>query len=158
MALNLAKRTHHGAPGGARNRLGTAMLYLGTRHWDGYVREECVRQLVGIDRPWVVPFVVQLLGEYVLEIVDVVAAAIPGVNAAQFSEFVRENRGFMATTRRRMTSYWDCYFRGRFPTLQTSLAPRRFVWKQGQESLLVEPGGQVGKARQRLVHLSTGPA
>jgi hypothetical protein len=38
------------------------------------------------------------------------------------------------------------------------VAPRRFVWKQGQESLLVEPGGQVGKARQRLVHLSTGPA
>jgi hypothetical protein len=94
-------------------------LCLGTRHWDGYVREECVRQIVGIDRPWVVPFVVQLLGEYVLEIVDVVAAAIPGVNAVQFSEFARENRGFMATTRRRMTSYWDCYFRGRFPTLQT---------------------------------------
>jgi Zn-dependent protease with chaperone function len=41
---------------------------------------------------------------------------------------------------------------------QTLRAPRRFVWKQGQESLLVEPGGQVGKARQRLVHLSTGPA
>lgn len=105
----------------ARSRGDTLILALslGTRHWDGYVREECLRQLVAMDRPWVVPFLVQLLGEYVIEIVEVIAAAIPEANSAQFSDFVQENPEFMATTRRRVTSYWNCYYRSRFPTLQT---------------------------------------
>lgn len=94
-------------------------LCFGTRHWNGYFREECVRQLVAIDRLWVVPFIVQLVGEYVIEIVEVIAAALYEVDPVQFSEFVRENPPFMATTRRRVTSYWDCYHRRRFPTLQS---------------------------------------
>lgn len=94
-------------------------LCLGTRHRDGFVREECLRQIIAIDQPWAVPFVVQLLGEYVIEIVEVIDAAIPAVNAERFSEFVLENPKFMATTRRRATSYWDCYYRSRFPELRT---------------------------------------
>ncbi|KQV48479.1 hypothetical protein ASC95_21355 [Pelomonas sp. Root1217] len=97
----------------------TLALSLGTRHWDGYVREECVRQLFAVDRPWIVPFVVELIGEYVVEIVEVIAAAFPKMNAAQFADFAMQNPKFMATTRRRATSYWDCYYRSCFPTLQT---------------------------------------
>ncbi|MBN8754699.1 MULTISPECIES: hypothetical protein [Variovorax] len=93
-------------------------LCIGTRHWDGYVREECLRQLIGTDRTWVVPFVVQLLGEYVVEIAEVISAALPEVDTAQFSAFARENPNFMAITRQRVTSYWDCYYRARFQTLQ----------------------------------------
>ena len=37
----------------------------------------------------------------------------------RFRAFARENPAFMATTRRRATSYWDCYYRMGFPTLQT---------------------------------------
>lgn len=96
----------------------TLALSLGTRHWDGHLREYCVRQLVSIDQPWVAPFIIQLVGEYVIEIVEVIAAALPGINTAQFSEFVRDNPKFMATTRRRMTSYWNCYYRYRFKTLK----------------------------------------
>ena len=40
-------------------------LCLGSRDWDGYLREECARGLATIDRPWVVPFVVQLIGELI---------------------------------------------------------------------------------------------
>jgi hypothetical protein len=94
-------------------------LCLGTRHWDGFVREECLRQIIAIDQPWAAPFVIQLLGEYVIEIVEVIAAAIPAMDAGRFSEFVLENPEFMATTRRRATSYWDCYYRRHFPKLQT---------------------------------------
>lgn len=94
-------------------------LCLGTRHWDGFIREECLRQIVAIDQPWAVPFIVQLLGEYVIEIVEAIAAAIPSMDAKHFSEFVLENPAFMATTRRRATSYWDCYYRSRFPELRT---------------------------------------
>lgn len=94
-------------------------LCLGTRHWNGYVREDCLRQLIGNDRPWVVPFVVQLLGEYVIEIVEAIAAAVSDADPEPLSAFARENPDFMATTRRRATSYWDCYYRRRFPTLQS---------------------------------------
>jgi hypothetical protein len=95
-------------------------LCLGSRHWDGYIREECVRELDAVGRPWVVPFVVQLIGEYVVEIVEAAAATvISDASSAQFAEFVRENPAFMATTRRRVTSYWACYYRSRFPTLQS---------------------------------------
>jgi hypothetical protein len=96
----------------------TLALCLGTRHHDGYIREECLRQLVGSDRPWALPFLVQLLGEYVVEIAEVVAAALPAVDPVQLAEFARENPAFMDLTRQRVRSYWDCYYRRRFPTLQ----------------------------------------
>ena len=97
----------------------TLALCLGTTNWNGHVREECVRQLLmDLDRAWAVPFVVQLVGEYVIEIVDVIESALPLVNSRHFGEFVRENSAFMATTRHRVTSYWDCYFRQRFPALR----------------------------------------
>jgi hypothetical protein len=51
-------------------RLGISCLY--TRHLDGYVRERHLRSIVGSAEPWVVPIVVQLVGEYVVEIVDVI--------------------------------------------------------------------------------------
>jgi len=47
------------------------------------------------------------------------AAAIPALEMRRFRAFARENPAFMATTRRRATSYWDCYYRMGFPTLQT---------------------------------------
>lgn len=93
-------------------------LSLGTRHSDGHVREECLRQIVAVDRPWLAPFVVQLLGEYVIEIVEVIAATLHEHGPERLAGFARENPQFMATTRRRATSYWHCYHRDRFPALQ----------------------------------------
>lgn len=93
---------------------------LGTRHCDGYLREECLRELLAMDCPWAAPFIVQLLGEYVIEIVELVAwavATLSVVDVARYSQFALENPAFMATTRRRATSYWNCYHRGRFPKL-----------------------------------------
>lgn len=94
-------------------------LCLGTRHCDGYEREECLRQLIATDRPWTAPFLVQLLGEYVIELVELIAAATPQATVQNLAAFARENPTFMALTRQRATSYWDCYFRHRFRSLQT---------------------------------------
>jgi hypothetical protein len=72
-------------------------LCIGSKHWDGYIREECVRGLAAVGRPWVVPFVVQLIGEYVVEIVEAAAATvISDASSAQFAEFARENPPFIA--------------------------------------------------------------
>lgn len=97
----------------------TLALCLGTRHSDGHVREECARRLIPTDRPWAAPFLVQLLGEYVIEIVEVIAEAVQQGTIQNLTDFARENPTFMAITRQRATSYWDCYFRSRFPSRQT---------------------------------------
>ena len=106
----------------------TMALCLGTRHCDGHVREECLRQVIGINLPWVVPFVIQLVGEYVIEIVNVVVHELPNLDKATFSNFVRQNPGFIPTTRRRVTSYWSCYHRGRFPHQQESPGYLAMQW------------------------------
>ena len=92
-------------------------LCLGTRHCDGFIREECLRQLVDTGSPWAAPFVVQLVGEYVVEIVHVIVMALQRGYVAGLAQFVLDNPSFMATTRRRVVSYWDCYYRGPFPSL-----------------------------------------
>lgn len=40
-----------------------------TRHSNGFVREQQVKPLLLADESWIPPFVIQLLGEYVLEII-----------------------------------------------------------------------------------------
>lgn len=67
---------------------------------------------------------VQLLGEYVIEIVELIASTIPQATVQNLADFARENPKFMALTRQRATSYWDCYFRRHFPSLQTYPAMR----------------------------------
>ncbi|WP_394814824.1 hypothetical protein [Streptomyces millisiae] len=75
---------------------------LYSRHSDGRVRQRHLEQIVSSDEPWVVPFVVQLAGEYVLEILS-------------YGDFIARNPEFFARTERRMVSYWSCYYRWRFP-------------------------------------------
>ena len=70
---------------------GVIALCLGTRHHDGHLREACARQLLQQERAWTVPFVVHLCGEYVLEIVEVIGAALPAWNGEALARYLREN-------------------------------------------------------------------
>lgn len=92
-------------------------LCIGTRHHAGLFREDCVRRLEAIDQPWIIPFLVKLLGEYVVEIVEAVTELLPSADPAQLAAFVAENPAFMATTRSRAVSYWNCYYRQQYPKL-----------------------------------------
>ncbi len=94
---------------------GIAALCLGARHHDGHVREHCVAQLLRQERAWTVPFVVHLCGEYVLEIIEVIGAALPAWNAQALARYLRDNPAYMAALERRAVSYWNCYYRGRYP-------------------------------------------
>lgn len=87
---------------------------MGTRHWDGRVREHCLHGILTADRDWIAPFVVQLLGEYVLEIAEAILAAKDRLDPSIYAAFAGENPQFMATTERRVVSYWNCYFRERY--------------------------------------------
>lgn len=91
------------------------LLCLGTRHYDGYLRQECLRELLVRDASWLVPYLVQLAGEYVVEIVEDVAHAIVGRDPANLRAFAMENPNYLATLARRVTSYWSCYYRQAYP-------------------------------------------
>lgn len=91
------------------------LLCLGTRHYDGYLRQECLRELVKNEAPWLTPYVLQLAGEYVVEITEDVVNAIGEHNPDILRAFASENSAFLATLARRMTSYWNCYHRHAYP-------------------------------------------
>ena len=91
------------------------LLCLGTRHYDGYLRQECLRELLKDDSRWLTPYLLQLAGEYVIEIVKDVANTIAEQNPALLREFALENPLYLATLERRVTSYWSCYHRQAYP-------------------------------------------
>jgi len=93
---------------------------LYTRHNDGLVRQRHLEQVVASDEPWVVPFVMQLAGEYVLEILEAISRGLPGLftlgstQRRLYGEFIARNPAFFARTERRVVSYWSCYYRWKY--------------------------------------------
>ena len=62
-----------------------------------------------------VPYVVRLLGEYVVEISTLILERLTAQSSftwPAYREFVRANSAFMALTEQRAVSYWGCYYRG----------------------------------------------
>ncbi|WP_395405744.1 hypothetical protein ACHMW6_03960 [Pseudoduganella sp. UC29_106] len=88
---------------------------LGSRLHDGFVREPCAEYLLRHPTPWTTPFVVALLGEYVVEIVQKIEIALAGAPLSTYAAFANQNPAFMATTRRRAISYWNQYYRRQYP-------------------------------------------
>ncbi|MFK4116576.1 hypothetical protein [Streptomyces longwoodensis] len=90
---------------------------LYSRHCDGMVRQRHLEKFVGSTEPWVVPFVVQLVGEYVLELLVVIRdelrdLAAPGTcGHLAYGQFLVDNPAFFARTQRRVVSYWNCNYR-----------------------------------------------
>jgi hypothetical protein len=88
-----------------------------TRHHDGLVRQRWLARLLVADQAWAAPFVVQLLGEYVIEIchdIELFArarTARPTALHQHLSTSLDDNRAFTELTRQRAVSYWSCYYR-----------------------------------------------
>ncbi|MFK0174041.1 hypothetical protein ACIQU5_35260 [Streptomyces sp. NPDC090306] len=97
---------------------------LYSRHCDGVVRQRHLENVVGSTDPWVVPFVVQLAGEYVVEILVVICdelrdLATPGTRGhLAYGQFIVDNPAFFARTQRRVVSYWNCYYRGTYASFR----------------------------------------
>ena len=87
---------------------------LYTRHHDGHVRERAFAHISALNEAWVAPFVIQLLGEYVIELVERAALQLEGQPKPGYAQFVRENPNFLRLTIDRATSYWNEYYRQRF--------------------------------------------
>lgn len=87
---------------------------LQTRNADGFLRQRAVRDLLIDFHPWGAPFIVKLIGEYVVEILEDVSAAMTPDLEQALGEFIVQNPRFWNTTKRRVTSYWNVYYRARW--------------------------------------------
>jgi hypothetical protein len=87
-----------------------------TRAHDGHVRELAVRSLLSHPtKLWHPPYVIQLLGEYVVEICEVISdyvmrvLPLDPVAANAYQSFWVANPQFITLTRSRAASYWAAY-------------------------------------------------
>ncbi len=87
---------------------------LQTRSNDGFERQRAARDLLADLQPWGAPFIVALIGEYVVEILDDILAALTPELARTLGAFVIGNQAYWNTTKRRVTSYWNVYYRARW--------------------------------------------
>ena len=90
-------------------------LCLGTRHYDGFLREQCLRRLLKADEHWTAAFIIQLLGEYVLEVIQPIQERFAAGLEGKYLGFVAENRKYCEYLERRAISHWNEYYRARFP-------------------------------------------
>lgn len=95
--------------------LSAPALCLASRATDGHLRQGAVTRLLAVETPWAAPYVAILLGEYVVEIAEVIERALPGLDRALYANLVRENRATFRTLRARAISYWDIYYRHLYP-------------------------------------------
>lgn len=89
-----------------------------TRHNNGFVRQHHLQNLISCTEYWVIPFLFKLLGEYVYQILYDVNKHLK-CNIDNYLCFIRENEQFFCKTKNQMISYWNCYYRSRYPNKES---------------------------------------
>ena len=84
---------------------------LRSRSSDGFERQRAVRDLLRDIQPWAAPFIVALIGEYLVEILDDIAGVFGESVPEPIIEFLRENPAYWFLTKQRVSSYWNVYYR-----------------------------------------------
>lgn len=97
-------------------------IYL--RHHNGHVRQNHLKKLVRATDYFICPFIVQFIGEYVIELLYIVESAITPTTLNEYSDFIISNPLYWKKTKSRMTSYWDAYHRRDFPELREYIGKR----------------------------------
>ncbi len=112
---NPAPPAHYSSALSRTEQAVSAAIY--SRHHDGLVRQRALGTVLDFDEPWTAPFVVQILGEHVIQIcADIerfTRTALPARPAMQdsLSAFLRQNPCFAELTRQRAVSYCSCHYR-----------------------------------------------
>jgi hypothetical protein len=87
---------------------------VGSRSHDGFLRQRSIERLLGDLRPWTIPFVVEALGDYVIEIIETLDGRVPGTLGPEFGHYLAANEKHFVTLSRRCVSYWNEYDRYRY--------------------------------------------
>lgn len=99
------------------NQQKTILNCIFLRHHNGYIRQRRLEKIESIEY-WVTPFTIQLLGEYVIEILEVIYKQLDDNKLENYKRFAAENSKYYQQTESRMISYWNEYYRHRFPKLK----------------------------------------
>ena len=91
---------------------------LYTRHHNGYVRAKYISKILPPSDIWVIPFVVQLLGEYIIEISELIQSRMTECDKELFIKFKNENTSFCELTSNRIISYWNEYYRSKYQSIE----------------------------------------
>lgn len=86
-----------------------------TRHHNGYIREKRLRRIITADNYLATPFIAQLLGEYVIVILDVIKENLSSNKLDNLIRLKTDNPKFFKLTEKRIQSYWDCYYKWTAP-------------------------------------------
>lgn len=85
-------------------------IYL--RHHNGFVRQRKLEKLINNTNDYfIIPYIFQLLGEYVMEILEVADKHINDKTIGNYLKFSAENTKYRQQTESRMISYWNKYYR-----------------------------------------------
>jgi hypothetical protein len=102
----------------------SALIYcVLSRHADGRLRERSVSEILDYPTCWAAPFVLRLLGEYVIEISDKILQSITASDATSiarlesYRETLKANPVWAARLRAQATSYWNAYYRTSIPSM-----------------------------------------
>ncbi len=122
-AVTIPYRTYHDEPVAACWAALTPTQQLIAHCWytrdsNGFVRGRHLRSVIGSSEPWVMPFVVALIGEYVLPIVRAIHTELyadrdGSPRQRAYGRFTADNPGYVALTASRVASYWGAYSRDR---------------------------------------------
>lgn len=91
------------------------MLYcIYTRSSNGYIREKYLNKLLKLHfNDWVIPFIVKLCDEYVVEILEDIYNGLKDRDNNDIKNFCLENKAIINKSYSRMISYWNEYYRNK---------------------------------------------
>jgi len=91
---------------------------LFTRHHNGFIREKNLRNVIHRSKEynWVIPYILRLAGEYVIEILQVIEDNMNEFEKISMKRFITNNPRFFNLIESQMVSYWDCYYRDKYPS------------------------------------------
>jgi hypothetical protein len=87
---------------------------LEARSNDGFQRQRAVQQLLGEVQPWSAPFIMALIGEYVVEILRDIHNGLTPQASAILADLICANPSYWQLSRQRVVSYWNVYYRAQF--------------------------------------------
>lgn len=84
---------------------------LWTRSNDGFQRQRAARNLIASPKPWAAPFLLALIGEYVVEILTDMDTAMQPSLLNELSGCILVNPSYWRLVKQRVASYWNEYYR-----------------------------------------------
>jgi hypothetical protein len=117
-------------------------IYL--KHHNGFIRQKRLEQLGKNHQYWTTPYTFQLLGEYVFEILEVLDEQLDDNKLENYKRFAIENSKYYQQTESRMISYWNEYYRSRFPKLKNYVG--RIIFDQIKTK-------EIGKRQDEIIEV-----